>query len=63
MKNEVKVISKSLSQVHNQNGQMDSGVAGVGKPRHHTVQSLAPFVFAEFSLNHVSFSSHDWSFY
>ena len=56
MKYEVKEISQSLFQVHDQNGQMDSGVAGVGKTRHHAVQSVAPFGFTELALNRVSFS-------
>jgi len=56
MKNEVKEISRPLFQVHDQDSQMDRGVAGVGMMRHHTTQSIASLGFTELTLYRVSFS-------
>ena len=55
MVNYVKEIPQSLFQVHHQDGEVDRGIAGVRKARHHAVKPIATLCFTELALDCVPF--------
>ena len=55
MVNCVKEIPQSLFQVYHQDSEVDRGVAGVRKARHHAAQSITPLGFTELALDRISF--------